>query len=130
MKKGKYISIALFCIYIAAVILLCVIQTDSLPELPKLFLGIPLDKVAHFMMFLPFPILGYMTFHHSGRSKWRDLVILGIICILGAGFALSTERLQAMTSYRSYEVADMIADFTGILTGVTAVIIYILIKKK
>ena len=130
MKKVNYISLALFCIYIAAVILLCIIKTDSLPELPKLLLGIPLDKIAHFMMFLPFPILGYMTFHHTERGKLMDMAILGILFILGAGFALSTERLQAVTSYRSYEVADMIADFAGIVTGVTAVIIYILTRNK
>ena len=59
-----------------------------------------------------------------------DMAILGILFILGAGFAISTERLQAVTSYRSYEVADMIADFAGIVTGVTTVIIYILTRNK
>lgn len=129
-RKFRKISTVLFCSYIVAVVLLCVIRTDSLPELPKSFLGIPLDKITHFVMFLPFPVLGYTTFYPTEQSKWRKFAVLGIMCVLGFAFAYSTERLQAFTSYRACETADLIADAIGICTGALAVAIHIIVTHK
>jgi VanZ family protein len=128
-KKAQIISRILFCLYVTAVILLCIIKTESLPELPKTFLGIPLDKIAHFIMFLPFPILSYATFCHKDSSIWRDLALMAIICITGGVFAYSTEILQSMTDYRSSDIMDIAADGAGLLSGTLATIIYILFRK-
>lgn len=130
MKRLKSISVILFCAYIAAVLLLCLIRTESLPKLPKFFLGIPLDKITHFLMFLPFTILGYMVFYTTERSIMREFAVIGILCVIGAGFALSTERLQAMTAYRSCEAADLIADLIGIAAGAFAVTFEIFRKHR
>ena len=129
-KNAKKISLGLFCTYVAAVMLLCVIKTDSLPELPKFYLGIPLDKIMHFAMFLPFPILGYMAFYPTEKGCMREFAVLGIMFLLGVGFAFATERLQAMTDYRSYEINDMLADLIGIATGAIIGIIIILKRRK
>lgn len=129
-NRFRKISIALFCIYIAAVILLCLIKTDSLPELPKSFLGIPLDKLIHFIMFFPFTILGYCTFHPADAGFWRKAAVLAIILVAGSAFAFSTERLQAMTSYRSFEVMDMAADGCGLAAGAVLTLIYIATTRK
>ena len=126
----KRVSTILFCIYIIAVILLCVIQTESLPELPKTFLGIPFDKIAHFIMFMPFVILGYAAFQPTENRLSRKLAILAIFTVLGCVFAVATEKLQAMTAYRSYEIADMAADSIGLVTGSFAILIYILKTHK
>lgn len=128
-KKAQIISRILFCLYLTAVILLCIIKTESLPELPKTFLGIPLDKIAHFIMFLPFPILSYATFCHKDSSIWRDLALMAIICITGGVFAYSTEILQSMTDYRSSDIMDIAADGAGLLCGTLAIIIYIIFRK-
>jgi VanZ family protein len=128
-KKAQIISRILFCLYVTAVILLCIIKTESLPELPKTFLGIPLDKIAHFIMFLPFPILSYATFCHKDSSIWRDLALMAIICITGGVFAYSTEILQSMTDYRSSDIMDIAADGAGLLSGTLATIIYIIFRK-
>lgn len=129
---GKYrkISTVLFCIYMIAVALLCVIRTDSMPELPKYILGIPLDKMMHMLMFLPFPILGYTSFYPERKNAWRELAVLAIVCLLGGAFAFSTERFQALTSYRSCETADLIADAVGIAIGAISVIIHIIAVHK
>lgn len=129
-KNFKRIAFVLFCIYIIAVVLLCVIHTDNMPELPKYFLGIPMDKVAHFIMFCPFAVLGYCAFYPTRTEFWRKLAVLGILIILGCVFAYSTERLQAMTSYRSYELIDMAADGIGIISGAVGTLIYLLTKRK
>jgi VanZ family protein len=130
MKRLRHISLTLFCIYVIAVILLCVAKTESLPELPKSFLGIPLDKMVHFLMFMPFPILGHLSFLGPEDAPCKKLTVLALLCITGAGFALSTEQLQALTAYRSCESADMFADFLGLATGAMVAVIYIFRKRK
>lgn len=129
-RNLKRISLVLFCIYVAAVIVLCFMKTDDIQELPKTLFGIPLDKAAHFLMFLPFPVLGYATFHPVKGGRWRDLALLAIMTVLGGAFALATERLQGLTEYRSYEITDMLADGLGIAVGTISVIAYIIFRKK
>lgn len=129
-KKLRHISGAVFCIYVAAVILLCIMKTDGLPEVPEFFLGIPLDKILHFLMFLPFPILGYMTFQVKENRIWRKLTVLAVICLLGCCFAYSTERLQALTAYRSCDMSDMAADCLGMAAGILSVIIHIIVSNS
>lgn len=129
-KNFKRIALVIFCAYIIAVILLCVIQTDNIPELPKSFLGIPMDKVAHFVMFSPFVLLGYSSFYPTRNEFWRKLAVLAILICLGCVFAYSTERLQAMTSYRSYDIKDLGADGIGILSGAIITLTYLLTKHK
>ena len=129
-KYIKRIALALFCIYIIAVIALCVIQTDELPELPKYFLGIPFDKIAHFIMFFPFIILGYAAFMPAENGLWKKISVLGIILLVGCVFAISTEKLQAMTGYRSYEILDMAADSIGLIIGTLITLIYIIKTNK
>lgn len=128
-KKIRKISLVLFCLYIAAVILLCVIKTESLPELPKTIFGIPFDKIAHFMMFFPFPILGYTTLYPANKNVWRNLALVAIIFVIGGVFAYSTETLQAMTDYRTSDVLDIAADSLGLISGTLVSIVYILFRK-
>ena len=129
-NRFKKISTILFCIYVVAVVLLCIIKTDSLPELPRNIFGIPLDKLTHFTMFFPFPILGYCAFYPTAEGYWRKAAVLAILFIIGCAFALSTERLQAMTSYRSCELLDMVADGVGLLAGSLTTLIYIATRHK
>ena len=126
IKNIKKISLGLFCIYIIAVVLLCVIHTSSIPELPKSIFGIPFDKIAHFIMFLPFVILSYASFMPERPGLARKLAVLAIFLLLGCIFAFSTEKLQAMTAYRSYEVLDLMADATGLACGSLITLAYII----
>ena len=126
IKNIKKISLGLFCVYIIAVILLCVIHTSSIPELPKSIFGIPLDKIAHFIMFLPFIILSYSSFAPEGKGLARKIAVLSTLLLLGSIFAFSTEKLQAMTAYRSYEVLDLAADATGLVCGTLVTLAYII----
>jgi hypothetical protein len=73
--EGRYkkIYIAIFCAYLAAVGLLCFIRPSSLPEMEvKTFLGIPIDKILHFIMFLPYPILAGLVFIRRDRNSNRQ----------------------------------------------------------
>ena len=126
--KRKAIFITAFVIYLAAVIYLCLMKPDNLPQTELYLFGLPLDKVAHFLMFLPFPALAYMMLWEKGRKTWAELLILLSCLAVGVGIAFLTEHLQAMTQYRSSDIKDIYADMTGLGIGCIVVLINIAIK--
>lgn len=126
--KRKAIFITAFVIYLAAVIYLCLMKPDNLPQTELYLFGLPLDKVAHFLMFLPFPALAYMMLWEKGRKTWAELLILLSCLAVGVGLAFLTEHLQAMTQYRSSDIKDIYADMTGLGIGCIIVLINIAIK--
>ena len=77
-------------------------------------------------MFLPFIILSYSSFAPEGKGLARKLAVLSTLLLLGCIFAFSTEKLQAMTAYRSYEVLDLAADATGLACGTLVTLAYII----
>ena len=128
--KVKHIPSIMLCIYIVVVAVLCFMKTDSLPSVELHFLGIPIDKLAHFIMFMPYPILVYLMFFDRNRSRLLDLCILAVCIAMGIGTAIGTEQLQAMTQYRTPDINDVYADMKGMAPGCIGVLIYILIKKR
>ncbi len=114
MKKTvQIISFLLLCVYIVAVGFLCLMEPEDMPALPVDLFGIPLDKVAHFTMFFPWPILSWFSFNHEGKSwKWKSVLLL-MILLTGSVIAISTEFLQKMTGYRTFDLHDFYADLAG-----------------
>ena len=131
MKGGlKKLYIAAFCIYMAAVALLCFMNPSQLPEMEvKTFLGLPIDKVFHFLMFLPYPILSSLSFITRGTGTSKNMTILIVLIILGIGISYGTEVIQAHTGYRSYDLGDFYADMTGIAAGTIFTVVYIAYTK-
>ena len=129
----KALSIVAFCIYLAAVAVLCFIRPSSLPELDiKTFLGIPIDKILHFIMFLPYPVLSGMVFISREQKRPAVIATLLILALTGIGVAYGTEMIQSHTDYRSYEIADFYADIAGIAAGTiftASCLIYTRLKK-
>lgn len=129
MKHSRIISVFIFCLYIAAVAYLCFARPDDMPQLPQLWLGLPADKVGHFLMFTPFPLLGYLTFEVKEMSVGRKLFLIAILIVFGAGMALGTEYIQARLEYRSAENSNLLADVIGLITGGIFTLIYIFLRK-
>lgn len=122
----RTLYIAAFCIYLAAVGVLCFIRPSSLPETDiKTFLGLPIDKVLHFLMFLPYPVLSGLVFISREQKLPAITAVLLILATTGIGVAYGTEIIQSRTGYRSYEIADFYADLTGIAAGIILTISYI-----
>ena len=122
----RILYITAFCIYLAAVGVLCFIRPSSLPEMEiKTFLGLPIDKVLHFLMFLPYPVLSGLVFINREQKIPGITAIMLILAITGIGVAYGTEMIQAQTEYRSYEIADFYADLTGIAAGIILAASYI-----
>ena len=119
-----------FCIYLAAVAVLCFARPESLPQIEvKTFLGIPIDKILHFIMFLPYTILSGLAFIGKDTRAAACMAVLILSVVTGAGISYGTEAIQAQTGYRAYEIGDFYADVTGIMTGTVVAVVY-LIKTR
>lgn len=119
----------IFCLYIIGVMYLCFAKPDDMPQLPQLLFGLPADKVGHFLMFLPFPLLGYMVFANKDMVPARKVILLSILVICGLGMAIGTEQVQAALEYRSADMKDFATDALGLAVGGLATLILI-VKRK
>lgn len=126
--KTRHIPLILFLSYVAAVGGLCLIKTDSLPEMPVLWLGMPADKVVHFCMFAPFPLLSYLSLMQGRRRIMTSVIVTIVLTAMGAAFAYGTELLQGQTGYRSYDINDFYADVAGLALGAAATAAYFITK--
>lgn len=123
---SRPIKIVVFLIYLAAVAWLCFCNFKPGPDIPRSLWGIPIDKCFHFVMFLPFPILGTLAFDF--RSWWRALALSMLMANV---VAFLFERLQSvLTSYRITDAKDLNANLLGITLGLLITIVIGLLAKK
>jgi VanZ family protein len=71
-----------------------------------------IDKIIHLFIFALF----YMIWLKAAREAKRDCVYLRALYV-GLIFAITTECLQALTVYRSFELLDILADLIGLGIG-------------
>jgi len=116
MKRTTLFRI-LTLLYLGAVALLCFANFNNVPEVQKFFLGIPLDKIVHFLMFLPFPPLAYWSIGLSRKGVFNTLLILVGLFVLGCLIAWGTEYVQSKLPYRSMDMMDFRADRIGLAFG-------------
>lgn len=123
MSTKTILARILFVVYLAAIAFLCFMHADKLPEMQKTLFGIPADKVAHFLMFLPFPILAFLAYDHVTNKFWSALLFSVLTFVVGAAIAWGTEYIQGMLPYRSRDVADLRADLLAL--GVSTLGVFI-----
>ena len=123
MSTKTILARILFIVYLAAIALLCFMHADKLPDMQKTLLGIPADKVAHFLMFLPFPILAFLAYDHVTNKFWSALLFSVLTFVVGAAIAWGTEYIQGMLPYRSRDMADWSADLLALGIGTLGVFI-------
>ena len=128
-SRKRLFARILFLLYLIAVCVLCFGKFSGSSDLPKSLLGIPLDKIAHFLMFLPFPILSFFAFDKYTESTWKSLLFSTITCIAGCLLAAGTELVQSRLSYRSGDPNDFLADFSAILLG-SILVFFLDIRKQ
>ena len=117
MSKGLSIAFkAAFYLYLAAIAVLCFGNFHGLPSVSSSLLGIPTDKVVHFCMFFPFPILAFLAYDKLTDTKKSVMIFALVTFAAGCLIAAGTELGQAyLTEYRSGDPADFLADFLAIL---------------
>lgn len=124
MNKGAKILInILFFLYISLVLFFCFYKFSSTGiDLGKHFLGIRLDRYAHFLMFLPYPFITWLTCRYTCRSMLVRKYAVMLTLISGLIFAGITELCQDwFFSSRQGDVLDYAADSISIITG-TAIV--------
>lgn len=129
MKDRRYIQKALFILYLLAVGYLCFGHFSSIPTTPRDILGIPSDKWAHFLMFFPFALLLYRAFDWRTAGWWHSLLLVAGIFAFGCLVAAGTEIGQGMTTYRSKDPEDFVADILALALSTAAVLIIDLKKN-
>ena len=122
----------IFYLYVAGVLFLCFGHFDNTPDVPMSFLGIPTDKLVHFTMFFPFPILAFLAFDQFTETVKSTLLFTGITFIVGVLLAFGTEWGQAhLTEYRSGEPLDLAADILALfLSSILVAVIDIAKQRK
>lgn len=134
MKKETS-SRALFCrvlmlLYIFTVAYLCFNNFHNIPKVPKQLFDIPMDKIVHFCMFLPFPILGYFSFDHKKCSKAKTMGRIIEVFAYGVIFAGITELVQSFLPYRTQDLKDFHADILAVCLSSVTVFIIELIRRR
>ena len=119
-KRKTYVAVtALFALYIITVLCLTLLNlSDKTPELPKYFLGIPMDKLAHFLMYFAYPIVCWLMLTYNKRIKINHKYLFSTILITGLTFAAFTETAQGLlTTYRDADPMDFVANILGIFSA-------------
>ena len=127
-RKRSIIFTIAMVLYLAVVGYLLFANFEKLSSVPKIFLGIPTDKIVHFCMFFPFPILAYLAYDHLTNTPLKALAALISICAIGCIFAGLTEIVQGMLPYRYEDIHDYAADCIAI--GIAGILTFIIDISK
>lgn len=126
------LSRILFFLYLVAVAFVCFMRPDRLPDVQKDILGIPSDKVAHFLMFFPFPILTFLSFGKPNKKPWGAVLFAFLNLLAGSAVAALTEYVQGLLPYRTKDFSDFKADFLALVISTLLVFLVDIsgIKKR
>lgn len=129
-KKKISIIRLLFVLYLIAVAFLCFWRFQNVSTVTEDIFGLPIDKVAHFFMFLPFPLLAYSSIGKKfGKPTMAIAFVLGLF-LLGCAVAASTEIIQGSLPYRTADLTDFRADAFALAVSSLAVFVWDLCRKK
>lgn len=122
----------LMVLYMATVAYLCLASFESLPDVGRSFFGIPTDKLVHFAMFFPFPILTSLSIRSKGKTPWLAIWRTLGIFLAGCAIAALTELLQGLTATRTPDAADFEADILALAvsSAITFTTLAICAKRK
>ena len=120
----------LFAVYLAAVAFLCFGRFSSSQDVPTDLWGIPMDKVVHFLMFFPFPLLACLAFGGYRGTPGQAVLKTAAGFLAGCAFAAGTEWVQTRLPYRSGDPVDFQADALALLLSSIIVLLLVLVKKR
>jgi VanZ family protein len=89
-----------------------------------------MDKIVHFLMFFPFPVLAYLAFDRYPGKRGASVLRTAAALLCGCAFAAVTELVQSRLPYRSGDPADFRADAFALLLSSVLVLILILVQKR
>lgn len=104
-------------LYTACLCYLCFGQFNGIQKAPQFLFGIPTDKIEHFCMFFPFPIIYYLCFKTLARKPGKAILWTLETLAVGAVFAAATELIQRNISYRCGDWSDFLVDVLALAAG-------------
>ncbi|MBP5539069.1 MAG: VanZ family protein [Bacteroidales bacterium] len=114
----RNIGRGVLAVYVIAVLCLCLGTFQGPSGMWKTFLGIQMDKVFHFLLYLPYPALAFWAFYPK-KNAGRFLLI---VLLIGIAYSGAVEIMQALfTDNRSAEWGDLLANTLGMAAGAMAV---------
>lgn len=139
MKSTRLTGFLIVAVYIAAMLTVCMMNFSSVQSpLPHAIFGIPGDKAVHFLLFIPFSPLVYTYIYRDSTDsrpcdsfyvktdseRWKNVAIRTTYTFIsGATLGGIIEILQlTLTSSRSAEFMDWVADLCGIVAGFALVL--------
>jgi VanZ family protein len=129
MKRTTLFRI-LTVVYLAALAVLCFANFGTDKEVPLSLFGIPTDKIVHFMMFLPFPVVTFFSFPLKKSGVVRTMLLIIGVFVVGCLIAWGTEYVQSKLPYRTKDPADFKADGLGLICGSVGTFLIRLFSKK
>jgi len=122
LKKQFFL---LSIIYTLALTTVCLIKLNNLPDI-KVSNG---DKIFHLLAYLVLTFLWVNTFIYKFKlKKEHAIVYAGVFCI---AFGIIIEVLQgSVTSYRSSDIYDVVANTCGVLIMILIFVIKNLVTIK
>lgn len=129
-KRQLIFARIILALYLVALVLLCLLNFNTPPNVQKSFFGIPTDKIVHFCMFFPLPILAFFAFDKYTEKVWTSLLLTLLTFAVGIGLAAFTEWAQSLTPYRSGEKTDFIADIIALAISSALVAVLDISKMK
>lgn len=127
-RRQKALAVTAFVLYVGAVLFLCFWDFTPSHPVRETLLGLPADKVVHFCMFFPFPLLAYLAFDRYTERPMQSVAF--VLAAFGAGclVAAATESGQSLTDYRSGDLLDFAADVAALVLS-SLLVLAIDIKK-
>ena len=119
-----------FVLYLAAVGVLCLGNFGSVGLPSGTLFGIPADKIVHFLMFMPFPVLLYYSCGSRSTGFFQSVGLALGLFVLGVVLGGLMELLQGLTNYRTADLADLKADALGLIPGALYVLVADTVKRK
>ena len=117
-------------VYLLAILVLCFANFSSVPKVQDKIFGIPVDKIVHFLMFFPFPILAWFAFDKHSNTLSSTFLFTALTFIIGVVFAAATEFGQAkLTTWRSGDPKDLGADICALALA-SLIVLFLDIKKQ
>ena len=104
-------------LYIIVVAILCFARFSTISPYTPSILGIPADKIVHFLMFMPFPVLAFFSLRIRHGGVIKTILLLVVVFVTGCLLAWGTEYIQGKLPYRSMDPADFGADRLGLIFG-------------
>lgn len=123
MNFVKYLFRTLFVLYLSLLFFFSLYSFNSSPvDLSKYFLGVRADRIAHFIMFFPFPFSAWFAFGGQIKKITTKFAYLALF-IMGIVVASFTETLQSVIPGRDSDWLDLVANYSSIFMGTLLVVL-------